>query len=432
MSIASELTRIETAKSNLKTSIEGKGVTVPSTATLDAYPTYVDSIQQGGGSSWAEIDTQPSTTLDRMATYITSVDIPTNVTAIGSYAFQYCSGLTSVTIPSGVTSIGNYAFNGCSNLPSINIPSGVTSIGQSAFEGCSNIPSINIPSGVTSIGISAFYGCQSLKSITIPSGVTSIAITTFRSCTSLTAVTIPSNSNLTSIGNNAFQLCWRLPSITIPSGVTSIGSNAFNRCESLTSINIPSGVTSIGQSAFNGCSVLTSVTINAVTPPTLGASAFYNTNDCPIYVPEGSVDAYKTATNWSTYASRIQAIPQPATWELVTNLKNGATKIKADYSLIPSEYVYTNNAYSLTSDGVNAAVYYADSAFIEGMSEDYGVDFSDYEGEVILVDGGSDSSTITYMLTLEDGVEYDLVSVLGSSVDIQTMASLDGYYLYAK
>ena len=34
---------------------------------------------------------------------------------------------------------------------------------------------------------------------------------------------------------------------------------------------------------------------------------FNNTNDCPIYVPTGSVEAYKTAEYWSDYADRIQA-----------------------------------------------------------------------------------------------------------------------------
>jgi hypothetical protein len=35
---------------------------------------------------------------------------------------------------------------------------------------------------------------------------------------------------------------------------------------------------------------------------------FADTNDCPIYVPADSVDAYKAAENWSQYAKRIQAI----------------------------------------------------------------------------------------------------------------------------
>ena len=44
----------------------------------------------------------------------------TNVTSIGSSAFQYCSGLTSVTIPNSVTSIGQGAFGGCYRLNTIN------------------------------------------------------------------------------------------------------------------------------------------------------------------------------------------------------------------------------------------------------------------------------------------------------------------------
>ena len=52
-----------------------------------------------------------------------------------------------------------------------------------------------------------------------------------------------------------------------------------------------------------------SVTVNATTPPTLGESALDYTNNCPIYVPAASVDVYKAASGWSTYASRIQAIP---------------------------------------------------------------------------------------------------------------------------
>lgn len=45
MSVASEITRLQTAKADLKTAIEGKGVTVASSAKLDAYPALVESIQ---------------------------------------------------------------------------------------------------------------------------------------------------------------------------------------------------------------------------------------------------------------------------------------------------------------------------------------------------------------------------------------------------
>lgn len=47
--IIEQITRLENAKANLKTSLEAKGVTVSADATLDAYPALVDSIPQGGG-----------------------------------------------------------------------------------------------------------------------------------------------------------------------------------------------------------------------------------------------------------------------------------------------------------------------------------------------------------------------------------------------
>ena len=91
---------------------------------------------------------------------------------------------------------------------------------------------------------------------------------------------------------------------------TANGS-AFGDCADLTSVFIGSGVTYIGDAAFRNSYALTSVTVNAIDPPTLnGGYIFDNTNNCPIYVPASVVDMYKTstATGWSTYASRIQAI----------------------------------------------------------------------------------------------------------------------------
>lgn len=51
MSIASEITRIQNAKTDIKTAIENKGVTVPSASTLDDYADYIDSIQTGGSAN---------------------------------------------------------------------------------------------------------------------------------------------------------------------------------------------------------------------------------------------------------------------------------------------------------------------------------------------------------------------------------------------
>lgn len=93
-------------------------------------------------------------------------------------------------------------------------------------------------------------------------------------------------------------------------GATSIGRNAFYYCSSLASVEIPNSVTKVEVNAFYDCSNLTSVTVKATTPPTLGSDVFSGTHSSlVIYVPAESVDAYKAASGWSTYADKIQAIP---------------------------------------------------------------------------------------------------------------------------
>lgn len=51
MTIASEITRLQWAKADIKTSIEWKGVSVPSSAKIDTYSTYIDQITTGGITS---------------------------------------------------------------------------------------------------------------------------------------------------------------------------------------------------------------------------------------------------------------------------------------------------------------------------------------------------------------------------------------------
>ena len=160
--------------------------------------------------------------------------------------------------------------------------------------------------GVSSIGDYAFQYCSALSSVTIPNGVTSIGKHTFDSCYNLSSIIIP--SGVTSIGDYAFRSCSVLSSVTIQDSVTSIRKYSFNLCYTLSSIIIPSGVTSIGDSAFGGCYGLKEYHFLSKTPPTLTKSdAFINIPpDCIIYVPVGSLEAYQTAANWSTYAGQMR------------------------------------------------------------------------------------------------------------------------------
>ena len=219
------------------------------------------------------------------SSYFNNVIFPKNC-SLGSNSFEYCSAST-LSFGSG-TIISNGDAN------------------ASAFKMC-RISNINL-NGVTQIGDYAFYQAGGFTSITIPSTVTAFNGYAFVGVSSLRSVTIDYASNATLEGRQFNDL--PITSLTIGSHPTKIGNAMFYGCNKLTSLVIPSNISSIGDSAFNKCSGLTSITVNRTTPPTLGGTyVFDNTNDCPIYVPAASVNAYKTADNWSEYASRIQAIP---------------------------------------------------------------------------------------------------------------------------
>ena len=157
--------------------------------------------------------------------FLTTINIPNSVTAIGNEAFGGCDSLTTINIPNSVTTIGNCAFSGCVSLTTINIPNSVTTIGNGAFSGCKSLTTINIPNSVTTIGDEAFDCCESLTTINIPNSVTMIGDEAFNCCESLTTINIP--NSVTTIGNGAFALCKPLATITIPNSVTAIGDEAF-------------------------------------------------------------------------------------------------------------------------------------------------------------------------------------------------------------
>ena len=82
--------------------------------------------------------------------------------------FQKRKNITSIEIPSGVTRIGSMAFMGCDELKELKIPDSVLCIGSLAFWRCTNLQSIEIPDLVAEIGPRAFSGCEKLVRIKLP------------------------------------------------------------------------------------------------------------------------------------------------------------------------------------------------------------------------------------------------------------------------
>lgn len=169
--------------------------------------------------------------------------------------------LTEIIIPNSVSSIADYAFYNKNLCTHIKIPASVISIGNSAFyKGADNTSEVilDIENGVEEIKAAAFRA-HSVKRIVLP-------------------------NSLTTLGGTAFQFCYKIQYVEIGTGIQSIGGNNFNYTRVQNMVII----------------------CKAVNPPTLGGTVFpANYTTGKIYVPDASVNDYKTATNWSTYAQYI-------------------------------------------------------------------------------------------------------------------------------
>ena len=102
--------------------------------------------------------------------------------------------------------------------------------------------------------------------------------------------------------------------------VTEISEGAFQNNTSLTEVKIPASINAIGPNAFAGCKNLQEITINIIVPiniavisargltRTESSSSVFEGVDmetCILYVPEGSVDAYKAAPGWKDFKNIV-------------------------------------------------------------------------------------------------------------------------------
>lgn len=91
----------------------------------------------------------------------------------------------------------------------------------------------------------------------------------------------------------------------------NIGYDQYLDCTSLKEVEIGEECLDIYGWAFENCRAIEKVTIYGDRVITLNnTNAFSNSPNAQFYVPSNLLDTYKSATNWSTYASRIYAITE--------------------------------------------------------------------------------------------------------------------------
>lgn len=240
----------------------------------------------------------------------------TNVFRPGDKRYEDIEDIKEIYFNSNIKEIYPWTFENCKNLKVVVFPQYLEKIGFQAFNNTA-LENVSLPNTLISIGNLAFGGTQ-LKKIIIPNSVQTI-------------------------GNGAFEDCFSLKEVTLSNAMTDIPRNMFNSCKSLETIIIPNSIKRIHGAAFLRCSGLKSIKVQSATPPLLsdeGSSfAFDETNNCPIYVPSGSVEAYKKAANWSKYADRIRSEKESVAGSKETESVVGSKETKADASNVYAQKV---------------------------------------------------------------------------------------------
>ena len=283
---------------------------------------------------------------------LTSLELP-QCTSIGNYAFNGCKSmaLTKLELPQ-CTTIGGSAFYNCSSmaLTSLELPQ-CTAIGGFAFYNCSSmaLTSLELPQ-CTSIGGECFAYTKGIGKLNWGELAKNVINEGFNHIggIGIKIVNIPNvtawfestfgyvNASPAIYSHNLCQNDVPMPDVVIPEGCTKVGQktlcylhlNSLIIPETVTSIgdynqyalhlpvfDIPSSVTKIGQYVIGGnydsnVKNVPTVICRAVTPPTLGTVKANGGAHQAIYVPDESVEAYKTATNWSAFADIILPLSQ--------------------------------------------------------------------------------------------------------------------------
>lgn len=292
MSIASEISRLQTAKADLKSAIQAKGVSVPSSATLDTYDDYVAQISGGGGMVRYTSGTPYCDSTNLV------VDVQNEISIDGGTSWVTSGSSYSVVVESGSSQCQT------SNVGFICYDSN----GSQLISGDCN----SLDNGAINRNIITDYGVvmsNDIYAVRIGACVTTIASQTFKNDGGdmlATSITFDQGSQLTTIGYQAFKDIKGITSISLPNSLTTLEGYAFSYADNIAGVfTIPANVTSIGTYCFEGLTKVSYFEVLATTPPTIGSTPFIGTS-CPIKVPAASVSAYQSA--WSQYSSRIQAI----------------------------------------------------------------------------------------------------------------------------
>lgn len=369
-------------------------------------------------------------------TVLTELTLPESVETIGSNVFEY-SALTKINLGSGLKSMEGNCFKNCNSLREVTVgattpPSITATTFPTALRGniTLTVPQASIDAYKADANWSGFKAYEALAGGSDPlpatvqvqqDGIYYLLTTADKTAQVMTSyklvdskviaspysgdINIPSiityqgeDYTVTSLEDECFYECTPT-SLTLPETLTKVGWETFYGLKTPESLVIPdkvaviehgdffsswfkeitlgAGVTTIETQAFTYANKLTKLTVLAETPPALDANAFTSNYDikanCTLYVPKGTVDAYKAAPNWNGFKEYKEiggaALPETVrvehngiyyllttadkTAQVMTSYKLVNDKvISQNYSgdmTIPSTITYEGEDYTVTS-----------------------------------------------------------------------------------
>ncbi len=173
---------------------------------------------------------------------------------------------------------------------------GMECIEDSAFLTQIWLRELVFPDNISSIGKFSFYDCVNLRNVILPDSLKIIDEFAFANCASIDTLRL--KEKVDTIGQYVFFNCIELKHITLSKNIKVIPKGAFQQCGSLDNVVIPASVESIEEFVFLACSSLRTVVSENSDPPRIREYTFDVNNRITVFVPEGSVEAYKAHELW--------------------------------------------------------------------------------------------------------------------------------------
>ena len=296
--------------------------------------------------------------------YITDIAAWCNITFESSNANPFNQGdrlfvngelLTELIIPDSVTRINNYAFYKYEGLTYLSLGNGVTSIGNYAFAYCNGLFDVTISANIAFIGNGAFYKCNGLKTIQYKA-VNCADMETphgvcypFQQCDNLRTVVV--GNDVKRIPSYLFSLS-KISEVTMGDNVTEIGAYAFAQCESLSNIKLSNALTTIQYNAFAECTGLTTIVVPDNTT-TIGSRAFYKCNGLyDVTIGSGVKDIYQSAFEGCTGLKNLTIVDSDSTLyiDAISYAAFGGPG-QGMFSQAPLETIYLGRNVTYRTDG---------------------------------------------------------------------------------